>query len=119
MTLWRTFVRLIGISEERSTVLSDSSQKPKPELYLSREDLSDLFYEQNWCWDVGSEVRPPDPDEIETMFDVLSGMLDQANNPQAVASLGRFVLYTDPELPNDWGIYLELGYIPKNRGVNG
>jgi hypothetical protein len=53
------------------------------------------------------------------MFDILSELLEEADNPQAIATLGRFVLYTDPEFPNDWGIYLELGFIPKNRGVDG
>lgn len=86
---------------------------------MTTKELSKLFNDKGWDWDVGDEVRPPTPGEIETMFDILCELLERANDIHAIASLGRFVLYTDPELPNDWGIYLELGYIPKNRGVDG
>lgn len=98
--------------------MSQKRNEFKPELALTAEEISKLFHDKDWVWDVGDEVRPPSPGEVMTMLEILSELLDDTKNPAAIASLGRLVLYTDTNFPNHWGVFLELGYVPKGE-LNG
>lgn len=98
--------------------MSQKRKRFKPELELSAEEISKLFHDKGWIWDVGDECRSPSPGEIMTMLEILSELLDNTENPASVAALGRLVLYTDTNFPNHWGVFLELGYIPKGE-LNG
>lgn len=77
---------------------------------LNPEEVAAIFRTKDWCWHTDRGLTPPTPEEIDAL---LVRLVKEALEDDMTAAIqaGRFMVWKDPETPNSWDIYLNLGFV--------
>jgi hypothetical protein len=71
--------------------------------------IAAFFLMNDWKWDVRGDLRSPLPDEITQAVDAM--IMDLEDGPDGMfLTLGRFKVYKDPEFPDSYEIYVQVGH---------
>ncbi|GAA2687791.1 hypothetical protein [Nonomuraea recticatena] len=79
---------------------------------LPLEFTEALFKLMGWTYAFPEEktVRTPEGHEIEAMATKMLAQLHVVDRPQTYMTLGRLLVYKDPEFEDSYEVYLHLGY---------
>lgn len=85
---------------------------------LPLEVVSGIFAGMGWQYDVPDYgLKSPTADDISQVAEGLIDALEESGQMNAYATLGRILVYKDPEFPSSYDVYLKLGHcspvIPK------
>lgn len=86
---------------------------------LSLDVVAGIFAGMGWAYDLPDRgLVIPVADEIGAVAEGLIDALEESGAQNAYATLGRILVYKDPEFPSSYDVYLKLGHcspvIPKD-----
>lgn len=76
---------------------------------LDPNEIAAIFRAKGWKYHTNQGLMAPDADVIEAQ---ITGLVTEILKKDVVGVQGgRFMVWKDPELPNSYDIYLNLGYV--------
>ncbi|MGN9782820.1 hypothetical protein ACTMTF_15410 [Nonomuraea sp. ZG12] len=84
--------------------------KVSGEWELAPDELAAMFAAKGWGYDTEQGLTIPNADTIEAMLAKI--VTEVLNNEEVIAVQGgRFMVWKDPDMPNSYDLFLNLGYI--------
>lgn len=82
---------------------------------LDPNEVAAIFRAKGWKYFTDKGLRAPDADEIEAH---IAGLVVESMKADIIGVQGgRFMVWQDPDTPNSYDIYLNLGFVWDEDGL--